>query len=193
MSLLALLAALATLVAAPAFAQDDTPFAGGRIGLEAGWGRVGGGDRIGGDGFVYGGTLGYDFAFGQVRVGPEVEIAGSTQKTCIALPAGGRADSTCQRTDRDLYAGGRLGYVVNPSVLLYAKVGYSNARFKDRFEGNGPDLPAPFHRDHDGVRAGAGLEYALTPQLSLTGEYRYSHYSDDIHQNQILAGVAYRF
>ncbi len=189
---LALLATIASLAATPAFAQDDTPFAGGRIGIEGGWGRVGG-DRIGSDGFVYGGTLGYDFAFGNARIGPEFEITGSTQKACAPLPPGGRAESTCQRTDRDLYVGGRLGYVVDPSILLYAKVGYTNGRFKDRFEGNGPDLPAPFHRDHDGVRAGAGLEYALTPQISLSGEYRYSHYNHDVHQNQILAGIAYRF
>ncbi len=33
----------------------------------------------------------------------------------------------------------------------------------------------------------------LSPQIYLTGEYRYSHYSGDIHQNQVLAGVGYRF
>ncbi len=189
---LALLATLAALGATPAFAQDDQPFAGGHVGLEAGWARVGGA-RVEGDGFVYGGTLGYDFAFNNVRVGPEIEITGSTQNTCIALPVGGPAARTCQRTDRDLYAGGRLGYVVAPSILLYAKVGYTNGRFSDRFEGTGPAVPVPFHRDHDGVRAGAGFEYAVAPKIYLSAEYRYSHYNHDVHQNQILAGVGYRF
>ncbi len=156
---LALLATVAALAATPAFAQDDTPFAGAHIGIEGGWGRVGG-SRIGSDGFVYGVNGGYDLALSNVRIGPELEITGSTQKTCITLPVPGPAQRNCQRTDRDLYVGGRLGYVVNPSVLIYAKVGYTNGRFNDRFESDGPVVPPSFHRDHDGVRVGGGLEYA---------------------------------
>ncbi len=156
-------------------------------------GRLGrlGGERTPSDGFVYGATAGYDFALSQVRIGPEVEVTASTQKLCVVVPGG---DRSCQRTDRDLYVGGRLGYVVDPSVMLYAKVGYSNARFVDKLKSSTGTVS--HGRNHNGVRFGGGVEYALTPQFYLSGEYRFSHYQHDehkIHQNQILGGAGYRF
>ncbi len=82
----------------------------------------------------------------------------------------------------------RLGYVVAPSVMLYAKAGYSNARYGEY------DEPGGWHaRDHDGYRVGGGAEYDILGRFYVNAEYRYSHYTRDIHQNQILAGVGVRF
>lgn len=184
-----LIAAAATLASTPALAKDATPFSGPHAGLEAGWGRVGG-DRIPSDGFIYGANVGYDAAVGALRFGPEAEIADSTQKTCTDLPAGGPIRRTCQRSDRDLYIGGRFGVVVDPHAMLYAKVGYTNARFSDRTEGT---TTVSDGQDRSGVRVGGGVEYAVTPAIYLSGEYRYSHYSSNIHQNQVLGGVGIRF
>lgn len=181
----------AAALASPAMAQEKVPFSGARAGVEAGWGRLGG-ERIASDGFTYGATLGYDIAANRVRIGPELAISDATQKECRAAPALGAGASRCERSDRDLYAGVRLGFVASPKLMVFGKAGYTNARFSDRTER--PNVARlETADDHGGYRLGAGVEYALTPAAYVTGEYRYSHWSDDIHQNQLLAGVGVRF
>lgn len=183
------LAALA--MTSPAIAQsEDTAFTGPRIELLGGWDRV---DHHGenGSGFTYGGNAGYDFGFGAFRVGPEIEIMGSTQKNCYAETGGRR----CERADRDLYAGFRVGYAASSRVLLYGRGGYTNARFTDRFTITVAGKPvSTVDRDNrSGFRLGAGVEYALTERFFLTSEYRYSNYSDRFSRNQIVGGVGLRF
>lgn len=191
---LAIAAIAAAGLATPAFAQDSAPFSGPRVSAEAGWGRVAG-NGTAGDGFVYGATLGYDVASGNVRIGPEIGIADSTQDTCKPYAAAGTNARECGRADRDLYAGVRVGYTVTPSVLVYGKVGYANTRFTDHYKDvSAAAAPTPrFDDDHSGYRLGAGAEFALTRQFYLSGEYRYSQYQDHLHQNQILGGVGFRF
>jgi len=182
--------ALAAVFAAqPALAQDSQPFSGFHADVEGGWGRVGG-HRIPSDGFVYGGKLGYDLALANVRIGPELEVTGSTQKYCQTATRNGAPVEFCERTDRDLYAGGRFGYVLSPSIMAYAKVGYTSGRFGDRISDGADDWHS---RNRNGVRAGGGVEYALSPRFYVSGEYRYSHYSRNVHQNQIMSGVGVRF
>lgn len=190
----ALLFAISAIAGAtPAFASDDAPFTGPRVDVEAGWGRVEGKDRKGSDGFTYGATAGYDIAYKSLRIAPEIGISDSTQKDCDAYPAGGNAARECQRSDRDLYAGVRLGYVATPQLLLFGKAGYTNARFADRFSGITQGTATGHAENRDGYRFGAGAEYAITPSVFVTGEYRYSHWDARIHQNQVLAGVGVRF
>jgi outer membrane immunogenic protein len=177
----------ATLAAAPALAQDRAPFTGPHIDAVLGYDRVqGGGSHDGG--FVYGGGAGWDFDLGRtVRVGVETEATGSTQKECVALD-GGRA---CERAGRDLYLGGRIGAVVGPRTMVYAKAGYTNARFTSRVSDEGG-----VERDHatlDGVRLGVGVEQMLSRNISAKAEYRYSNYAQGVDRHQLLAGVAYRF
>lgn len=168
-------------VATPALAQESGDFTGPRIGVIGGWDNVQhSGDNA--SGFTYGATAGYDAAIGPVRIGPEVEISDSTQKKKF----GSGTTRYTERADRDLYAGARIGYVVSPSFLLYGKVGYTNAQFTIREDGNHRD-------DRSGVRAGVGGEYAVTSNVYLTGEYRYSNYSGNYSRNQILGGVGVRF
>jgi len=189
------LAAAATLAAAtPALASGDVPFSGPRIGVDGGWGRVAG-HRISSDGFLYGATLGYDVASGPIRFGPEIRLGDSTQKVCRSHPAGGSAARVCERSDRDLYAGAKLGYVVTPKVLLYGTAGYTNVRFSDRFSdlSVGPVKNIDVSYNHDGFRVGGGTEYAVTSNIFVTGAYQYSMWKNHIHQNQLLAGVGYRF
>lgn len=177
-------------LAVPAQAQEETSFTGARIAVTGGWDRI---DHDGenGSGFVYGGTAGYDVGFGSVRIGPEVEVTGSTQKTCFTNVA----DRVCERADRDFYVGGRLGYAVTSKALLYGRVGYTNARFSDRVTPNTTsEVETTVSRDNrSGIRLGAGVEYAVAKHFFLTGEYRYSNYSDGFSRNQILGGVGVRF
>jgi len=188
------------LVVSPAIAQDQAPFSGPRVGIEGGWSRIGGGEHRGSDGFTYGASLGYDVASGPVRIGAEVKAADSTQKHCRSHPAGGPNARVCYRTDRDLYVGARLGYVASPQVLVFAAAGYTNARFSDRFRDLtvGPVRNVEVARDIGGFRVGGGAEYAVTSNVYLTGAYQYSAWKHKdwrrhVHQNQLLAGVGYRF
>lgn len=186
---IATLAGLAAIaMAAPAYAQDQEPFTGPRITVVGGWDKIEH-DGENGSGFVYGGSAGYDVPIGNFRLAPEVEVTGTTQKSCFTEAAGHR----CERADRDFYAGGRIGYVVAPQVMLYGKVGYTNARFTDRFKPTASTVTAVHRDNRSGVRAGVGVEYALTPMFYLTSEYRYSNYSDDFSRNQIIGGVGIRF
>lgn len=183
-----------------AMAQEQAPFSGPRVGVEGGWARISGGDHRGSDGFTYGASLGYDVASGQVRLGPEIKVADSTQKHCRAHPAGGSTARVCQRSDRDLYVGLRLGYVATPQLMVFGAGGYTNARFSDRYRDMtvGPVRNLDVARDIGGYRIGGGAEYALGSHVYLTGAYQYSAWKHKdwrrhVHQNQVLAGVGYRF
>jgi outer membrane immunogenic protein len=164
-------AAAAALVATPAFAQDAAPaFNGGHIEAIGGFDSIhGGGDSE--NGVAFGVAGGYDFRTGGAVLGIELEAADSTI-----------SDSGVS-ANRDLYAGARIGAVLNERGLLYAKVGYTNARAS--FGGTGVNF--------DGIRAGAGLEWMLGAHLSIRGEYRYSNYEDGLSRHQGVVGLGFRF
>jgi outer membrane immunogenic protein len=121
-------ALLSTALATPAFAQESAPFTGPHI-----EGLVGYDDVSEGEGNVmYGVSGGYDFQLGGVIAGIEGEFADSDVKgTANDLVTTG--DSFRLNTDRDLYVGARIGFAVTPSTMLYAKGGYTNAKFEGRF------------------------------------------------------------
>jgi outer membrane immunogenic protein len=173
-------ALLAAATATPAFAQE-TPatFSGGHVEAIAGYDSVHGGSDSS-DGVLYGIGAGYDFRRGNAVFGIEGEAAESTTGDC----AGG----TCVDASRDFYIGGRIGAVVSPSVLLYAKAGYTNARVE--VSSGGASAGTTF----DGIRGGAGLEWAIPhSSFSLRTEYRYSNYQDGLSRHQGVVGLAFRF
>ncbi len=62
--------------------------------------------------------------------------------------------------------GGRAGYLVNPSTLVYGLAGYTEAHF---------DLPKDAHNStFTGWTAGAGIETSLSGPWYLKGEYRFT-------------------
>jgi outer membrane immunogenic protein len=165
-------AVLAAASATPAFAQEtQAPFAGGHIEAIGGYDSIsGGGDSQ--SGLAYGIAGGYDFRSGNTVFGIELEAAESTTGDA-GVEAG-----------RDLYAGGRIGAVVSPNVLIYAKAGYTNARASVTGFGGA---------NFDGVRAGAGVEILVGKNFSIRGEYRYSNYEADLSRNQGVIGLGFRF
>ena len=192
--------ALGTAIAAlPASAQTAAPFTGPRVEALAGYDNLkdgGDGDSEGRDGFLYGGAIGYDIQAGGVVLGADAELTDSTSRarSYNAFVAG---DRFSVNAGRDIYLGGRVGYVISPLAMIYVKGGYTNARVESRYSTGTGDF-----RDHtnlDGFRVGAGLEYNLTPTAYVKGEYRYSHYGDvdgydiDLDRHQLLGGVGIRF
>jgi outer membrane immunogenic protein len=168
----------ASMLASPVLAQEVGDFSGVKGTAIAGYDNIdldiAGVDNV--DGFLYGAALGYDIQSGNFVYGAELE---ATESTGNISDATGRIEA-----GRDLYAGARIGYVVGSSALLYAKAGYTNARVSS---------PGVVSENGDGVRVGAGIEYKLSNNAFLRGEYRYSNYEAGVSRNQVVGGVGFRF
>ncbi len=188
-----LIAALAaSAMATPALAQPSAPFTGLRVEGLAGYDNLKG-NGGGRDGIAYGVAAGYDFQLGGLVAGIEGEYLDSDTKGCEAdfVIA---SDSICANGKRDLYVGGRAGFAVAPSTLLYAKAGYTNAKVGVNYTDT--VTPANSFRvadELDGVRVGAGVEQQLGTNLFAKAEYRYSNYEQGIERHQVLGGVGFRF
>ncbi len=195
-------ALLSTALATPAFAQEEAPFTGPHIEGIVGYDDVSEGD---GD-LMYGIAGGYDFQLGGVIAGIEGEFADSDVKgrASDVLATG---DSFALNTDRDLYVGARLGFAVTPSTMIYAKGGYTNAKFESRFD-DGAGTIYNNGVTADGYRIGAGIEHKFNlfgPSGFIKAEYRYSNYSNidigeddfdldtDFDRHQAVVGVGVRF
>lgn len=171
-------AAALTLIASPALAQEATTATGIKAGVVVGYDSTNLSyydvDESKG-GFLYGATLGYDYDAGPVVVGVEAEITGATTKQSYdnLLLAGDRWKLSA---GRDLYVGARLGVHVTPTVLLYAKGGYTNARADLSIHYDGEKYGE--HDNLDGFRIGAGAEVAVTQSTFARIEYRYSDYGN---------------
>lgn len=180
-------------LAAPVLAQDAAApaFTGARVEGIAGWDRTQALDTHK-DGVLYGIAAGYDVALGSNLIaGIEGEANDSTAKVCAGAETA--ADPRlCARAARDLYVGGRIGTVVGGKTLLYAKAGYTNAQYK--FTSDDGSSRTTLAKDNlDGVRVGAGAEYALSQNTYLKAEYRYSNYEQGVSRNQVVAGFGMRF
>jgi outer membrane immunogenic protein len=212
-----ILAAAGTTAAVPAMAQD-TGFSGPWIAGVAGYdiNKPGSSQASGAnpdqhanaEGAVYGAAVGYDVDMGNVVVGAESELTDSTADSTYGDPYTtfglGSVDA-----GRDLYAGARIGYKLSPTTMLYAKGGYTNARFN--FIGSDGTTEYSRHLDTDGYRLGAGVEHKFGSMAFGKLEYRYSNYkkgeidfeapnvadssrfSIDTDRHQVVASVGVRF
>ncbi len=188
-----------TAFAAPAFAQTtDSGFTGPRVEAIVGWDHVGDDSLNNGsrDGVTYGGQIGYDVQMGSAILGFEGEATGSTTRdTAMGVLAVG--DRLRAKAGRDLYVGGRVGFLASPNAMIYAKGGYTNARFDTSYNSAATGLIED-HDTVDGWRVGAGAEVKLNQKVYVKAEYRYSKYDDgnngiDAHRHQVLGGVGIRF
>ena len=169
-------AAALTSISAPAYAQEASNFGGAKIGAVIGYDKVrlesedfGSGSK---DGFLYGVTAGYDFDLGSAVVGIEGEFADATTKETVGDLAVDGFEASL-RAERDLYVGARLGFKASDTILVYAKGGYTNAKFKLTATDGVDTLSAS--DELDGYRIGAGVEYTNGQAFGRL-EYRYSDY-----------------
>ena len=205
--------------ASPALAQDNSTFTGPRVEALLGYDINKAGSTIDDDanpnddesteGLLYGVGAGYDLAIGKAVVGVEGEFTDSTAKTKNENGDFENFGFGGVRVGRDLYVGARAGFLVTPRTLIYAKGGYTNARYNIRGTDGTTNLRESF--DTDGWRVGAGAEMALSGRTYAKLEYRYSNYSRgevdfedpslpdssrfniDTDRHQIVAGVGVRF
>ena len=89
---------------------------------------------------------------------------------------------------------GRLGYLINPTMMLYGTGGLA---FMDGRASSGTSYSA----NHLGWTAGVGLEAMLAPNMTGRVEYRHSDYGTEsyggtdikVTSNTILLGAALKF
>lgn len=216
---LLLAAGSAAALAAPAAAQEDHSFTGPWVAGVAGYDKNQAGDTTDDDanenndqsaeGLVWGGAVGYDVDLGTMVIGGEAELTTSTADTDSL--DGDQENFGLGSVDagRDIYVGARAGFKVTPSTLLYAKAGYTNARYG--ILGTDGEVSERRNIDTDGWRVGAGVEQKLGSNAFAKLEYRYSNYSKaevdfenpdipdtdqfdvDLDRHQVMAGVGWRF
>lgn len=219
--ILVCLAAGTAIASAPAMAQDAapaTPFSGFHVEGLAGYDVTKAGSSVDDDvnqdndqsidGMLYGVGAGYDFRMGNLVVGPEAEVTWSTAKTKFDNGDFEGFGIGNVKTNRDLYVGAKVGYAVTPSTMLYAKGGYTNAKFDVR--NTVGTVTTNTDIDADGWRVGAGVEQAISNNVFAKVEYRYSNYEKgeldytadypdgqrfnlDTDRHQVVAGVGVRF
>ena len=205
-------------VASPAMAQDADPFTGARVGAIVGYDVTKAGSSVDNDttdsddqsidGLLYGVDVGYDFAASPNFVlGVEGEYSESTAKTGFDRGDFEGFGIGNVKAGRDLYAGVRAGFRAAPSTLVYAKAGYTNARFDVRSSDGTVDTTSNI--DTDGYRLGAGVEQAIGSNAYAKLEYRYSNYGEgevdyvngpdsgrfnlDTDRHQVVVGAGIRF
>lgn len=188
-----LAALLAGTLATPAMAQDTAPFTGLRVEGIVGYDTTDVEDE-GSDGVLYGAQVGYDFQSGGAVFGIEAEASDSTVDECVD-DVDVVGDTLCAQAGRDLYVGGRAGAAVSDNVLLYGKAGYTNGRVNLDYEDGTTGTASDFDigENLDGVRVGAGVEFALGPNSYAKTEYRYSNYEQGFDRHQVVAGFGFRF
>lgn len=179
--------------ATPATAQPAAPGTGLRIEVIGGYERPSL-ESSAFEGIVYGIGAGYDFQLGGIVAGVEAELSDSTGEECFTgLDVAG--DTTCLRTGRDIYVGGRLGARVGSRALVYAKAGYTNARFEVEYDDGTAAGLNDFEggESTDGYRLGAGTEIGVGSNTFVKAEYRYSSYDGGFERHQAVAGFGLRF
>ena len=207
--------------ASPAVAQtaDEIPFSGVRVGGEAGYDHLRSGStedvdntrdlKQSIDGVTYGGVVGYDFPAGDaLRIGAEASYSGSTASRDFDNDRPTVFNLGNVQADREIYVGGRVGFVTSPTTMIYAKGGYTNQRFS--ISGSNGTVLLGQRYDTDGWRAGAGAEFAVGRNAYIGAEYRYSNYSEgevdfdgttpdgsrfnlDTDRHQVVATAGFRF
>lgn len=210
-------AAVAALAAAPSRAADLGPAAppqtyvappapsaydwtGFYVGINGGygWGRFpnNGGAALGnaGGGLV-GGTLGYNWQFGQFVAGLETDLDWADVSDRDAA-TGAHARLNYEGTVR-----GRLGYAFD-RILLYGTGGFAYGGVKVGAPGVGN-----ITQTGTGWTIGGGIEYAVWRNLSAKIEYRYTDLGRNSYNfaapvgtvragyrgSQVLAGINYKF
>jgi len=157
---------------------------------------------IDGNGFEGGVRAGYDYDLGGVVLGVFGDIAASNIAATLALGGGSSVTST---VDRIGTIQAKLGVPVSDTLLVYAHGGYAYGHASEDISAGGAHIGS-LDENHNGWTIGAGLQVALTHNISLTGEYSYYDFGsttiatgvglsldERITANAITAGLQYKF
>ena len=135
-------------------------------------------DGFGGDGFVGGVFGGFD-----VQVGPSLVLGidGGYYWTNVRTEAeyGGGVGMAYVSHDTFYDARVRVGYVANPSTMIYGLVGWARVN-GSVYAGDDVDVYADESFDRDGVEFGGGIETWVTENLTIRAEYTRTIFNDEV-------------
>ena len=145
------------------------------------------------EGAILGGTIGYNYQWGQTVFGVESDIAWNDAKGSANCTLG-----TCETRSNWLgTTRARLGYAFD-RLMPYVTGGAAYGDVKARVPGVGSDSDTQF-----GWTVGGGLEYAVTPNWTVKAEYLYvdlgklncAACGGDVkfNENVVRGGVNYKF
>jgi outer membrane immunogenic protein len=121
--------------------------------------------------FVVGGFFDYDWTNFDTALDASVSFGGPT--------FGAGADIEVE----DMWSiGGRLGYLVSPSTMLFVTAGYTKADVSDLTANvsNFGSVTLASVGDFDGYFIGGGAEMKITKAISIKGEYRYTDLDSEV-------------
>jgi outer membrane immunogenic protein len=176
------------------------------------------------DGFIGGGQIGYNYQMNSIVVGVEADLSFSDIKgtSNVNLPGAGgfSPSSSSSRQEMDWFgtARVRLGFTPVNRLLVFATGGlaFGDVSYKTRVTYNpiaGGDFFGASSDTRTGWTLGGGLEYALTNNLTIKGEYLYYDlgkqntvltdpvrfpadsltYRNETKGNIVRAGINYKF
>jgi outer membrane immunogenic protein len=125
-------------------------------------------------GFVIGVFADYDLSRDN-----ETSFSAATALPLSGAPGDQLTVSGSAEVEDSWTVGGRLGYLVNPAILVYGLIGWTHAdvNVSGAYSTNiGGSTPIPFSESDglDAVTVGAGVETLLQPGFSVKLEYRYT-------------------
>lgn len=155
------------------------PYVGGFIGaggivnnIEIGAGNFNG---VGGEGFLGGIFVGYNYQFdNDIVIGIQGELGVTDLTTDLVIPGFVILDAQPQWT---VAISGRLGWLASPTTLLYLIGGYSYADYD--VDINFLGAPFNFNQDYNGFHVGTGIETHVSRRVTARVEYRYTQYSGE--------------
>ncbi|MDR3496538.1 MAG: porin family protein [Ancalomicrobiaceae bacterium] len=159
-------------------------------------------------GFIGGLQAGYLWQTGQFVYGLEadVDLGNNSKSTSFTDPLLGGVSTQRDRIDWTSTIRGRLGYAFD-RFLVYGTGGLALANIESRFSNTATGLTDKDTNFRAGWALGAGLEYAITNNITVRGEYLHNgfgHYNvnyagngvsvrQNIDENLLRVGVNYKF
>jgi outer membrane immunogenic protein len=144
-------------------------------------------------GGIVGGQAGYNWQWGPVVGGLEVDFSGAdlSQTSTFFLPSSASTFSSQTKIDELASVRGRLGYLILPSLLVFgtAGLGYGHSQFTTTqlmatgFESEASDA------DQFGWVAGAGLEWKFWNNWLLRGEWLHYDFGRTSEFDNVLNGT----
>lgn len=193
--------------------QEPVDFGGAYLGAQGGYSSLVS-DNVGarsnftldasrsGHGAELGVLAGYGETFGDFYVGGELDAAISSANWNIERDPTGRVYSV--EKNHTLGAALRLGYVLNDTVLLYARGGPVVTQFENDYATGGSEVSTT--ENQAGLRLGGGIEVGVSENLRLQLDYSHTTYdsydvvygngqrdSFDNSETLFRAGVLYSF
>jgi outer membrane immunogenic protein len=145
-------------------------------------------------GGVFGGHAGYNWQYGAVVTGLEIDFSGADINTSDMVGKFWCPPGTLSRSvkfDELASARARLGYLVLPSLLAYgsAGLGWGHSEITGTATTSRESVSASADANNFGWVAGGGLEYKLLEHVLVRGEYLHYDFASTSYSFPLVGGV----